>query len=552
MTKKYLKDNRLLDKRIGICIMTVESYNYKLNDNISLPQFEKVQQKRRNEKNPIVKEEERILSVLKELRKKKKISDALFTRLKPTGSQPPRLYGLAKIHKQHVPVRPVLSMPGSAYYKIGNQVSKWLSIVKECNINSSTKEISDVLSRIELDVDVELISFDVTSLYTNVPLKEAIDDCADLLYSGKYPKPPVDRETFVELVSLCSCNVIMLTNDGYYLQVDGLAMGSPPAPQLANGWMSKFDAEIKDQATLYSRYMDDILRDIKNDRIDDKLKEINDIHPSLKFTVERENNTSIPFLDMKIERTNRKLSSKWYTKPTDTGLTMNFHALAPLRYKRSVVSGLVHRIHRSCSNWFNFHESLQKAKTILENNQFPKSFYEPIISKTLSKIIEDGDGDADVEEENDEEEKKMFFMNYRGKVSEKFEQSLKKINAPCKVIFTLKKLKTCMPSLKPSVEKSFKSGVVYQIKCPRCSSCYVGQTSRHLIYRIKEHRRNGPVASHMMECNCDLTMDIVTILCSSSKSEFHLMTLEALMINAIKPTLNTKDEYRSRSLVIKI
>ena len=65
----------------------------------------------------------------------------------------------------------------------------------------------------------------------------------------------------------------------------------------------------------------------------------------------------------------------------------------------------------------------------------------------------------------------------------------------------------------------------------------------HLIYHIKEHRRNGPVASHFMGCNCELTMDSVTILCSSNKSELHLMTLEALMINATKPTLNTKDEY---------
>ena len=93
----------------------------------------------------------------------------------------------------------------------------------------------------------------------------------------------------------------------------------------------------------------------------------------------------------------------------------------------------------------------------------------------------------------------MFFMSYRGKVSEKFEQSLKKINAPCKVIFTLKKLKNCLPSLKPFVDDSLKSGVVYQIKCPQCSLCYVGQTSRHLISRVKEHRRNGPsVKSH--EC----------------------------------------------------
>ena len=67
----------------------------------------------------------------------------------------------------HAPIRPFLAIPRSAHYKIGNQVSKWLSVVKECNINLSTKEISDVLLSIKLDDDTELISFDATSLYTN-------------------------------------------------------------------------------------------------------------------------------------------------------------------------------------------------------------------------------------------------------------------------------------------------------------------------------------------------------------------------------------------------
>lgn len=129
-------------------------------------------------------------------------------------------YGLAKVHKSNTPVRPDLSMPGSAYYKISNQVAKWLSVVEECNINSSTKSISDTLHQIELNEEDELISFDVTSLYTNVPVNEAINDCTELLYSGKYNKPPVDKQTFRDLLIICSCNVIMLTNDGYYEQID--------------------------------------------------------------------------------------------------------------------------------------------------------------------------------------------------------------------------------------------------------------------------------------------------------------------------------------------
>ena len=50
-----------------------------------------------------------------------------------------------------VPLRPVLSMPGSTYYKIANQVAKWLSVVEECKINYSTKSIVDSLSDINLE-----------------------------------------------------------------------------------------------------------------------------------------------------------------------------------------------------------------------------------------------------------------------------------------------------------------------------------------------------------------------------------------------------------------
>lgn len=90
----------------------------------------------------------------------------------------------------------------------------------------------------------------------------------------------------------------MLTRKGFYRQIDGLAMGGPPAPLLANGWLSKFDKTLKGDAKLYQRYMDVILREIDKNKVETKLHEIKDLHPSLSFTIERENDTSIPFLDM--------------------------------------------------------------------------------------------------------------------------------------------------------------------------------------------------------------------------------------------------------------
>ena len=123
----------------------------------------------------------------------------------------------------------------------------------------------------------------------------------------------------------------MLTHDGYYTQKDGLAMGSAPAPHLANGWLSQYEETIKGESKIYFRYMDNILKEEKREKIDQKLDEINSLHTNLKFTIEREKDGELPVLDMKIlhDHTTGHLESTWYSKPTDTGLIMDYHALAP-------------------------------------------------------------------------------------------------------------------------------------------------------------------------------------------------------------------------------
>ena len=124
------------------------------------------------------------------------------------------------------------------------------------------------------------MSFDVSSLYTNVPVREAIQICADLMFDPikNYPRPPVNKDTFITLAKIASCDVVMSTHAGFYRQIDGLAMGSPPAPHLANGWMSQFDNTIKGTSKVYTRYMDDILCDIEKSKIETKLTSINSLH----------------------------------------------------------------------------------------------------------------------------------------------------------------------------------------------------------------------------------------------------------------------------------
>ena len=295
--------------------------------------------------------------------------------------------------------------------------------------------------------------------------------------------------------------------------------------------------------------MDDIFRDIKVSRYQSKLEEINTYHDSLSFTGEVENEGALPSLDAKLMNNDGELSSTWYCKPTDTGLVMNFHALAPMRYKRAAVIGFVHRIYRACSNWQNFHESLERAKGILQKNQYPSQFTDKIIHDTVSKIILC----EEKKKEENSDEPFHLFVQYRGKCSEKYASDIKKTGVPVRIIFTLRKLKTVTPSLKEPVEHGLRSGIVYKLSCPRCSACYVGATSRHLQVRLGEHtsRKKGAVYKHLSTCAAACQENDMRVLCASRQGEVHLFTMEALWIRQLKPSINVKDEFKRRELVIK-
>ena len=71
--------------------MKREDYHSKMDKIIALPQFEKVERLRKNAKHPVLKEEERVVGILKSLHQENKIDDDLLERLRPRGSQPARL-----------------------------------------------------------------------------------------------------------------------------------------------------------------------------------------------------------------------------------------------------------------------------------------------------------------------------------------------------------------------------------------------------------------------------------------------------------------------------
>ena len=98
-----------------------------------------------------------------------------------------------------------------------------------------------------------------------------------------------------------------------------------------------------------------------------------------------------------------------------------------------------------------------------------------------------------------------------------------------------------------------KSQVVYKINCPKCSAFYVGMTFRHLCTRVSEHfNSSGTMTKHIEECGLSFDpMENTSILDNTQRNLKTLMVLEALYIKDLKPTINNRDEYRSRHLRLR-
>ena len=144
----------------------------------------------------------------------------------------PRLYGLPKLHKENVPLRPIVSAIGSPTYKIAKHLSKLLQPFigqTETFIKDSTHFI-EKLKDIKLTPEDRLISFDVVSLFTKVPVEETLQYIKEIF--------PEDIAT---LFRHCLTTTYFKWNAEIYEQTDGVAMGSPLSPTIANFYMEKFE-----------------------------------------------------------------------------------------------------------------------------------------------------------------------------------------------------------------------------------------------------------------------------------------------------------------------
>ena len=137
-----------------------------------------------------------------------------------------------------------------------------------------------------------------------------------------------------------------------YKQIDGVAMGSPLGPTLANFFLGHFEKLLfygsDFEPSLYIRYVDDIFCVFKDEASKLQFFErLNNLHTNLKFTVENATD-KLPFLDVDVSIKDGNLETSVFRKGTHTGVFMNFAAMAPQKWKFGLIFCMLHRAYAIC------------------------------------------------------------------------------------------------------------------------------------------------------------------------------------------------------------
>ena len=145
-------------------------------------------------------------------------------------------------------------------------------------------------------------------------------------------------------------------------------MSSPLGPLMANAFMCNNEEQLTTQNKMpafYKRYVDDTLSKMPDvSSASEFLSALNEIQPSVSFTMEFENNGKLPFLGIVIIINGPRLDTKVYRKPTDTGLLLLYQSHVDMKYKHSLLKTMLNRALKLSSNWHFFHQECERLKGI--------------------------------------------------------------------------------------------------------------------------------------------------------------------------------------------
>ena len=393
----------------------------------------------------------------------------------------PYLYGLVKTHKPEKPLRPIISSVTSVTYKLSKWLAKLLSPIVGTVSTSHIKNSCDLVEKLKSirQSNFKLISFDVNSLFTKVPVHDLLEFLREILENYDLP---IDSDICIKLLELCVLDNVFLADGMFYKQTFGFAMGNPLSPILSNIYMEYFESRLLPQICnfpiVWYRYVDDIIclwpRDLDPIVF---LEELNRLVPSITFKIEVEINNSLPFLDTLIIRSEQGLKFDVYRKPMAVTSYVHYFSNHHISVKKSVFSCMFLRAFRICDPEYIDNE-IKRIFDIGKQLCYPEHFIKSCHDKTKSKFFNNSENIAN---------------NFTNILTIPFRQELIPLVSllrPLKINVVFKyvdKIRNCLIKNSPVTEKLVG---VYSIPCKVCNLVYIGQTGKLLSKRIEQHKYN--------------------------------------------------------------
>ena len=484
------------DKVNSLVILDAKTYIRKGHDFLVEPQFSK------SKVNSTIQQANDLLKFLERLKRKKLICTQEFDELKPLQYYSPYAYFLPKIHKPksftNLKMRPIVSCKNTPTYNGSQYLAR---ILKSCLEKENAKRSLDSfqvikeLKEISFNNNMKFIGYDIENLYPSVPTDEAIELASKLLVKNKILL--TNFEETIQLLEKYIKDIQFEFESDFYTQKDGLPMGSPLSPILAEIFLNNlentkiFPKQNEMQILNYWRYVDDGLLITRKSTDENKLLQfLNGIHPKIKFTIEKEIQNQIHFLDINILRQKRYIETSVYRKPCHPQRFNNWESNIDRKYKLIAAKNLFDRANKICNNKNSKRKEFNTIKDYLLNSGYPlkeiRKCQKTIIEKQLTKS-----------KPSIAEKKTMYFgTTYIGDETKNFLANINNVlkrhgpnsvdvrcysrsKLPLQLTFRKKRCKPDAPH---------NSQCVYQIKCNECNESYIGETGRQVNVRIKEHK----------------------------------------------------------------
>lgn len=500
--------------------------------------------------------QQRINTLITNLKKEKKISKELAHKLMYYKGTASKFYGLPKIHKEELSLRPIIASINCPNYNIAEYIrdvlTKSYQFSNIFHIKDSF-EFSEFINDFQLPDNYILQSWDVISLFTNITVSST-KEIVRKKWENIQPNCSVSLETFCLLIDMWFDTTVFSFNNQYFKQIQGAPMGSIASPIIAqfvvDDILEKIQHELPFELPFCKKFMDDVVTAIPQEWNDRVLDSINGVNPRIKFTIENETDRSVPFLDMILIRTrDNRIITDWYVKPMASQRYIHYLSFHPIHMKINLIRNLKTRVNRISHSTFR-DRNLTKLENILTENGYPKTFLRRILYNNPDRLPQ-----LEREENEDNLNDKIYVtLPQADSLTERLKDILPKENIKI-AIKNVKPLKKLYSKLKDKTPILRNSDVVYKIPCSHCELKYIGQTSTTLQQRINLHKSNirlkkdhCALAKHSIETGHIPSFEEVEVLdCETNIRKRTL--LEMIRIAQNDDSINSKKDVDSLSSV---